>query len=389
VAAQVALAAAMVVPALLLVRSYRGLNRIDVGVISSGTITASLSLPVDRYADVARVSGFYESLFTQLAARSVDAAGAMSFLPIQAGPGGDGFMIEGRPELAAGDAQPSAGYYRVTPGVFRALGVPLRAGRGLDARDRAGSPPVAVVNEAAARTFWPNEDPVGRRIRYYDEGAPWVTIVGVVADVRGSNVTEPAPPAVFTPLAQNIRQRYGGGTMQVVVRSARGVAAARSALVDAARAVDARAPLSRVRPLAELTRENVGPTRFASQVLGGFAVAATVLGLIGVYGVVASVVRQRRREIGVRVALGATRRRVVGDVLRTAIVPILGGVVAGSLGAVLLARAFTRLLYGVGPADPATFAGVGLLLTLTALAACLGPALRASRIDPQEALRQG
>lgn len=275
-----------------------------------------------------------------------------------------------------------------TPRLFEALRIPLERGRLLADGDTAGSPPVAVINQTAARLYWPGEDPVGRTIRYFpQETSPSIRIVGIVGDVRSMGAATAAPPAVHVPYDQAPRPAYEGRSMTLLVRAERDagdlVGSARSAVAS----IDPGLPLANVRPMSAVVAASAGQSRFTTRTTSSLAVAAFLLAALGLYGVLAYAVEQRMREIGIRIALGARRpeilRMIVGDGMRLAAIALALGLPA----AVVLTRAIAGLLSGVSNLDPFTYAAVVASLAATALVASFVPARRATRIDPVVALR--
>jgi putative ABC transport system permease protein len=249
-------------------------------------------------------------------------------------------------------------------------------------------PPVAVINQATARAYFAGEDPVGKRLRYYGPDSTWITIVGVMADVRQLGVTVDAPPAIYASFVQAPRPFYAGRIMNLLVRFRADPAASAGAVRTAVAEVDPTLPLTELTTLEDVVGESVGAARFTTTLMSAFAVLALALGALGVYGVLAHTVHLRANEIGVRLALGADRRGVLAMVVRQGITLVLAGAVIGFIATIALRRAIAGLLFGVGAFDPLSIAlAVGALL-VSACAACVIPAWRAARMDPVAALRQ-
>jgi putative ABC transport system permease protein len=269
----------------------------------------------------------------------------------------------------------------VSPAFFAALGMPVLHGRAFDDRDRAGTEPVAIVDATAAQRFWPGEDPIGRRI-----GRPWLrewlTIVGVVPSVRNNDLLSEPLPAIYVPFAQQ-----PSVLATLIVRSDRPLGATAELIRGAVREADATVPVAYVRPLDALVRASVADTRAVAMLLSAFAAVALVLGALGIYGVLAYSVQQRVRELGVRLALGATRADVRRLVLRDGAALLAAGLAFGVPLALALGRLMSGFLYGVRPADPATLLAAPLVLAVVGLLAAYLPALRASRVDPAVTLR--
>jgi len=266
--------------------------------------------------------------------------------------------------------------------------IPMRAGRALGAGDRANTEAVGVVNDAFVRTYFPNENPIGRRVRWAHNDPPaWITIVGVVADVKTFGLGDPEQPALYTPYAQwgEDWKRW----MAVVVRGRDARSAAVIARVkQAVWAIDPQIPITQLRPLEEVVGGSLAAQRFNLILLGLFALAALTLAALGVFGVTSYVAAQRTREIGLRIALGAEQRDVFLLVLGRSLRLVMIGGTLGLIGAALTARFMRSLVVQVGTHDPATYAGVAAVLAAVALVAGMIPALRAARVDPVVALRK-
>ena len=250
--------------------------------------------------------------------------------------------------------------------------------------------PVVLVNETLAATYWPGEDPIGRRIRMGASGArPWLTVVGVVRNVRHNGVTAVVKEKFYVPYAQFPAARAGGAArnMTLVARSAGDPLALVTSIRAEVHRLDPNLPIAGVRPMTDVVDTSLATPRLTGSLLTIFAGLALILAAIGVAGVLAYLVSRRRREIGIRMALGASRANVLGLVVRRGVSYAGLGIVFGITAAFFLTRVMEGLLFGVAPRDPATFAGVALLLLAIAVAASLVPALRAARVDPLEALR--
>jgi putative ABC transport system permease protein len=319
----------------------------------------------------------------------VEVAGAISNLPLASDGGQDDFVIEGRPKPAPGAPAWNARYRMATPGMFRALGIPLKRGRLLAASDVPGRPLVAVINETAARQYWTGDDPIGRTIRYYpQETSPSIQIVGIVGDVRSTNPGEPAPPAVYVPLAQAPRAPfYQGRSMTFVVRAAGNPSGIIGSARAAVAAVDPGLPMANIRSMSEVVSASTGQPRFTSLIMSFFAGMAYFLAALGLYGILAYSVEQRIREIGVRVALGAGKSEILRLIIGNGMGLALAGVLIGVPSALLLTRLMRGMLAGLSSADPVTYIAVVGMLSASALLASYLPARRASRVDPIVALR--
>ncbi|MGH9379784.1 MAG: ABC transporter permease [Thermoanaerobaculia bacterium] len=390
VVAEVALSLLLVAGATLLVRSYQELRSVDVGLRADGVLTFGLFAPEEEYPELAQVRRLHAELQERLrSAPGIRAAGAISNLPLWSEGPADDFTIEGRPLPSPGEPQWNARYLVLTAGTFETLGVSLRRGRRFDERDVDGSPLVAIVNEAAARAYWPGDDPLGRRIRYHGvDDQPWLTIVGVVGDVRQLGPAEPAPPIVYVPHAQPSRLNFPYGRfMTVVVRGDSGPEDLVGTVRGVVRGVAPSLPMADVRGMRDVVDRATGQPRFTMLLMLAFAVVALLLGVLGIYGVLAYAVEQRRREIGVRMALGATRREVTALVVRQGMSLAAVGAGIGLAGALAARRVLQGILFNVDARDPVTLAAVTLALLGVSFLACYLPARRAARVDPMIALR--
>jgi putative ABC transport system permease protein len=284
-------------------------------------------------------------------------------------------------------------YQTVTSGYFEAMGIPIVRGRAFEATDRTGAP-VAVVNEAFVRTFWKGIDPIGRRVRpRFGDKTPWVTVIGVANDVKQAGVDQPTGtelyllfdhlPRIFpTVPGARLSNILGLGSMQIMLRSAVPAATLQPSITNAVREADRSLPIIRLRDMAEVFRDSVRRPRMLMQLFAAFAGIALLLAAIGIYGLLSYVVTQRRREIGIRMALGAERAFVLRGIMGHGLKLTSLGLVAGLAGAVALTRLMNSLLFGIRASDPATLAGVAALITAVAVVASLVPAVRATRVDP-------
>jgi predicted permease len=379
VVGQVAVSCLLLVAAGLAFRSLRAVGAVDPGFRTEGGLLLSVS-PSLRGYDEREGRAAYARILEQVAAvPGVRASALARFVPME-------FASMGGPIFAEGAAHPAgetAGWTVVTPGYFDAMGTPLVAGRGFDARDDAGARPVAIVNETLAARYWPNQSPLGRRLSLDSADAPPVEVVGVVRDGKYRDLAEAPLPYLFRPLAQEYR-----GEATVVVRTDGDPRALAPSLREAVRAADAGLPVYDVKTLEELVagRSLLLP-RLAAVLAGVFAGAALLLAMVGLYGVVSFTVARRVREIGIRMALGATRARILSMVVRDGARLALAGVALGLLLALGATRVLAGVLYGVQATDGATFAVVPVLLLAAAAVAALLPARRATAVDPTTSLR--
>jgi predicted permease len=271
----------------------------------------------------------------------------------------------------------------VTPGYFATVGIPVLRGRGIAPQDRAGAPQVALVNRSLAERYWPGEDPLGRRLRIDLEGPQWLTVVGVVGDVRQDGLDRETLPEIYRPLAQN--QRNVG--LALVVRAAGDPRALMTAVREATWAIDPNAPTGEVRTLDEVLAQSVAGPRLVLGLLAGFAALALFLGAVGIFGAVSQEVGRRTHELGVRLALGARRWQVVRLALGRGAAMFLAGSLLGAAASLGLGGVLARQLYGVEAGDPWTLLAVAAVLGVVAAVAAVVPARRAAAIEPVEALR--
>jgi len=381
VVAEVTLSLVLLVGAGLLLRSAVALQRAELGFRPDHVLTAEFRLPPGRYPEPRVIAAFFRQTLERLrAVPGIESAALARAVPFSGNGGSTTFQVEGEPEPPKG-REPVAQLNIVSPDYFRTMGIRQLEGRDFDEHDTADVPSVAVVNETMARQLWPGMDPIGRRLRLRDAG--WVTVVGVVGDVRHSGPSEPPQPQIYTTHEQDAR------IFACVVARTAGEPMAMAAPMRAALwAVDKDQPVWKVRAMEELVTGSRGTARAMSLLVGVFAAVALALAGVGIYGVMAYAVSQRTREIGIRMALGAASGRVLRLVVGRALVLTSVAIVLGAIGATVLARLLGTLLFGVGPADPVTFGvAAAALASVGTLAACL-PARRAARIDPVRALTE-
>ena len=383
VIAQMSLAIVLLVGAGLLVRSLQRLIAVDPGFDPANISAVTITLPDATYPDSLRRVTFYERLLERVRAMpGVQSAGIISWLPMTPGNAATSLTVVGRPEPAPGQ-KPTAAIRIVDPGYFDAMRIPLRRGRSLAPSDRLGSVPVAVISEAMVRKLWPGEDPIGQHVTvdWWHEKVS-VGIVGVVADSRHDGLDAEFQPTLFYPFAQESQ-----GGMSLVLRSTLPPATLTRMVRAAVSEMDKGLPVADAVTMYHHISEMMADRRYPAFVLGLFAALALTLAAVGIYGVLSYTVGQRTREIGVRLALGARPADVLRTVLGGGLRLTLSGVALGGMAAGLAAGALGKLLYGVHPLDPVTFAGVPLVLVGVALLAMAAPARRAARVDPMVALR--
>jgi putative ABC transport system permease protein len=381
VAADVALAVVLLVGAGLMIKSVGRLLGVHPGFDPERVLSMQIALGGAAYAKNEAVVAAANAIVERLRALpGVESAAAAGQIPL--GGNGDtwGFHIEGRP---AGAEDPSVERYSVTPDYFSVMRIPLRRGRLFTDGDRASSEFVMLIGERTARVLWPGADPIGQRVRIGGYSGPWITIVGIVGDVRHRELAAPPTMQMYLPETQ-----FTDSDLTLVLRADGDPAAlageARGAIWSVAKGV----PVFEVAPLTELVARSVGPRRFVMLLLEAFGVVALLMTAVGVYGVISYSVAERTREIGIRTALGASSRDIVRLVMGAGLLVVCAGVAVGALTAAGATRFLAGSLYEVSATDPATFATVALLLVAVAVIAQAVPIARAMRVDPTVALRQ-
>jgi putative ABC transport system permease protein len=382
VVAEIAVALVLLVAAGLMLRSFHALSRVDTGIVTGNLLTFDMFLSGERARSQPRQVEFYDETLRRISALpGVAHAGAAVTLPI----GGDdfaaGFTLEGRPLPPPGQ-EPRAGYQVVTSGYFRTMGIPILAGRDFQASDTRDAPAVVLVNRTFARQHWPDADPLGKRMKIGRGDEPWMTVVGVVGDIRHLGPATPPRPEFYQPHSQR-----SFSFMAFVVRTTippRGIVPAIRAAVIA---LDPTQPISGVSTMDDHIARALARPRILSGLVASFGALALVLAVVGIYGVMAYAVAQRAHEFAIRTALGATAAEVVRMVLRKAAWLAGAGVVGGLVLTAAVTRALSGLLFEIRPTDGATYAVVVGVLVSVALLASAVPALRAARVDSAQALR--
>jgi predicted permease len=385
VVAEVALSLVLLAGAGLLVRSFMRLEKIDPGFRPHNVLTMRITLPDARYSDPGKINAFYRELARRVAALpGVEAAGAIGLLPLS-GQNSSGTVTVDTQAVPAENRTPEADRRPVMPGLFQALGIELLRGRFFDERDSENSAPVAIVDETMVRAYWPNENPIGKRIKQGGEQSksPWMTIVGVVRQVRYRTLEAPSRVQLYWPEVQNPWHTLG-----LAIRTAIEPHALADIVEQQVLAIDPDQPVYMIRTMDELTSNSMAQRRLSMWLLSGFAGIAMLLAAAGVYGVISYSVAQRTRELGIRMALGASHWQVLRMVLQHSLGLVVTGVAIGIAGSLFLTRFMSGMLFNVSATDPFTLAAVALTLACIGLIAGYLPARRATHIEPVEALRQ-
>jgi putative ABC transport system permease protein len=389
IVAQVAVSFLLLIGAGLAVRSLINLQRVDAGFHPENVLTMQISLDFSRYmsdkgmdASNQLMLGFSDSLLEKIQAMPQVTSAAMSGeFPLDKSPAANNeYLIEGH-QGEASEAKPTAEFNVVTPDYFRTLGIPIFSGRTFDGRDRPDKPHVAIVNQSLARRYFPDQDPVGRRISF-DDGKQWTQIVGVTGDVRERTLDQAPKDLIYVPYAQ-----YPQMAPSLITRTQGDPMNIARAAVQHLYEVDPNQPAGHIQSLEQVRADSIAAPRLTANLLGLFALLALAIAAAGIGGVMALSVSQRIHEIGVRMAMGARPAEIIWMVLKQGMTLALVGVAAGALGAFALTKALKSLLFGVTPTDPATFGMVAAVLAVAALAACYIPARRAAHVDPLQALR--
>jgi putative ABC transport system permease protein len=387
VVTEIALAVMLLAGAGLLMRSFARLQSVNPGFRAAQSLTFRTALPAAAYRGEPERASFYQRALERVTALpGVTSAGAISALPLSGSSFGFTFEIEGDAPPRPGE-EPAMQTRVVTPDFFKAMGVPLLRGRGFTAADNANSQQVVLLSEAAVKRYFPNSNPIGRRITLgWGRGpgrlANGGEVVGIVGSVKQFGLDEAEQPEIYIPHAQTPM-----GGMSFVVHTAVEPTTLADAVRRELRSLDPSLPVTALEPLEAVVARSISQPRFYMLVLGIFAAVALVLASIGIFGVVSYAVSQRTREMGIRIALGASRERVLRMVLGNAMRLALAGVVVGLLASIALSRTLASLLFDLSPTDPMTFAAVGIGLSVVALLASYLPAWRATRVDPVVALR--
>jgi putative ABC transport system permease protein len=385
VVGEVALSLALLSGAGLLIKSFMKLQEVDPGFRSEGVLTLRVVLPGARYTNPDQVRSFFRDLIDRVTQTpGVASAGAINGLPLS-GQGGSGTTTVDSPAIPPDKASPEADWRMVTPGYMESMGMKLVHGRFFDGHDDATGAPVAIIDETMAKTYWPNEDPIGKRIKRGGamNTTPWLTIVGVVQHVRYISLERPSRVQLYWPLAQ-----MPTTGMSLAIKTSMDPAVVATAVQKATMSIDPEQPIYAVRPMDDLLAESMLRRRVLMVLLAVFAGVALTLAALGIYGVISYWVTQRSHEIGIRMALGAGRGQVLRMVVGQSLTVVVIGVVLGLVGSLLMTRVITTMLFNVNATDPVTFVLVcGSLLGVGLVASAI-PAIRATLVDPVHTLRQ-
>ena len=380
---EMATAFVLLVGAGLVVRSLERLVRVDPGFDTRRVLAARVVLPSGKYASGDRQRQFVADGVARLAAvPGVSNAAAVDYLPFGRGDASLDMTVEGR--IAPPRDEANAHVRSIAGDYFGTMRIPLLSGRAFTSADRAGAPLVAIVNATMARRYWSRESPIGRRVRIGgrdSDDAPWLTIIGVIGDVKHWSLREPFAPELYVPIAQSPASQFA-----FVIRAATTTTAITGSVREALLAVDREQPVT-LEPMSGLVSSSVAEPRFRGVLLGGFASIALALAVVGIYGLISFGVAQRTREVGVRIALGAQRTSIVSLVLREGMRLTAAGVAIGLLASLALTRLVQGMLFEVPATDAATYAAVSVLVVVTAAVANYLPARRAAKVDPVQALR--
>jgi putative ABC transport system permease protein len=384
VVSQFALSLVLLVGAGLLIRSFAQLRAVQPGFDPRGVVTLWQALPKARYGEVDQQTRFFDTLLEKFKGlHGIENAGLVNPMPFSGNSQNRTFTIIGRPAPPEG-MEPAASLLTTNGSYFETMRIPLKRGRLFDMRDTKNSPPVVLINEAFARAYFPNENPIGQRLQLGRPGDdPPRQIVGVVGTVKNRNLAEPDEAECYVPFAQS-PDRFS----YIVVRTSQPAPAGLETMLGrTVHELDSEQFVPVIKPLTQLVSETLSQSRFNTGLLGAFAAIAIILAAVGIYGVIAYNVAQRTREIGIRMALGAQRQQMLSMILRQSLTMAAIGIVVGLLGAFAATRLLRALLFGVAATDALTYGAVVLLLGLAALLAGLLPARRAMNVDPVVALR--
>ena len=392
VVSEVALCLVLLIGAGLMIRSLWELRKVQPGFDPHNVLTMTVPLPPNRYSSPAGQISFFQDVLTRIRALpGVDSAGVIDSLPLNGGGSIQPFSIEGRPVAQMSD-QPEVDVRVISPGYLRAMHIPIVRGRDLTDSDVAGRPGAVLISDSLARRFWPNEDPIGRHLTLTFYPHVVREIVGIVGDTKQDALDEARPAAtIYHALGQLTAppsEPWRSFGMTFAIRTSSDPMNSVSSVTKAIHEVGPDLPIVDVMSMNDVMAKSVSPQRFNMLLLASFAGLALILAAVGIYSVLSYTVRRRVREIGIRMALGASNNDVIRMVLRDGLKPILVGVALGLAAALALSRVVSSLIFGVRATDPLTFAAVALLLLLVGIVATIIPAYRATRIEPVRILRE-
>jgi putative ABC transport system permease protein len=365
-----------------MIKSFLRLQDVNPGFNSENLITLEVQLPEGKYADKERQAIFQQQLVQRVAqVPGVQSVGTVDNLPFSGNEFNIGVTIEGQPPLSAAE-RPRVFLRNVSSNYFESMGIPLRKGRNFSDSDNAGAPLAAIINETAARRFWPNEEPLGKRLKRGRPENPWITVVGVVGSVSHTSLHVASQPELYLPYQQN-----PGHNLTLVARTTSDPKTFAGAVRREVSSIDSDLPVSNLKFMDEIIGKSVAQPRVYALLLAIFAGLALVLASIGIYGVMSYTVTQRTHEIGIRMALGARPVDVLKLIVQQGMILGVAGIIIGLIASFALTRVISSQLYGITATDPMTFAAISILLILVVLLACCIPALRATKVDPMTAVR--
>jgi putative ABC transport system permease protein len=385
IVSEIAVTLVLLVGAGLMIRSFLHLHEVNPGFNTENMLTMRIWLPASRYGSNEQQTAFFQQVIDRIeTVPAVRAVGAIQDIPLKANRMGFNFVIEGRAATRSVEEQDAA-YRAITPEYFRTMSIPLLNGRGFTRQDDRNAPPVVIINQSMVQQFFSSEDPIGKRIRFGEQDAPWYSIVGIVSDIKHMGLDAQEGAAIYQPYDQ--KQFSFLRWMTLVMRTDSEPTGLIAAVRSQVQAVDKDQPVYDIATLEQLLSTSVAKPRFYMALLGSFALLALVLASVGIYGVMSFSVNRRRREMGIRLALGADRRDIFKLVVARGLLLTLTGVGIGVAASFALTRVMSSLLFGVTATDQLTFIAIPLILTGVALGACFVPARRAMKVDPMVALR--
>jgi predicted permease len=392
VVSEVALSLVLLIGAGLMLRTLLQLGKVQPGFDPEHVLTATLTVPGGRYTNSAAQNSFFDQILRQVRSLpGVQSVGLIDDLPINGGGSHQPIQVEGQPVVPMAD-QPEVDVRVISPGYLSAMRIQLLQGRDINDADIASRPPVVLVADSLAKRFWPNQNPLGKHLALTFAGPEPREVVGVFSDIKDDGLGQTRPSeAVYWPVNQMVlppSQTQHAFGLSIALRTISDPSVAISSLSSAVHQVDALAAVVAVKPMETLIAESLSPQRFNVLLLGTFAGLALVLAAMGIYSVLAYTVRRRVREIGIRIALGASHSDVLKLVVGDGMKPILLGLGIGLAAALALGRVVSSMIYGVRATDPVTYTAVALLLLAVGLLATAVPAYRATRVEPVRTLRE-